>query len=146
MEKKTYSIAIDAPREKVWETLWGDSSYREWTSVFAEGSHVKTDWKKGSKTLFLDGKNQGMVSEIAENKPNEFMSFRHIGMVENGVEDTQSEAVKKWAGAMENYTLKAAEGKTQLLVEMDLDEAHKEYFEKTWPKALDSLKKLAEQN
>jgi uncharacterized protein YndB with AHSA1/START domain len=146
MEKQTYSIDINAPREKVWETLWGDSSYRAWTAAFAEGSHVKTDWKKGSKALFLDGKNQGMVSEIAESKPNEYMSFRHLGMVTDGKEDTESESVKKWAGAMENYTLKADGGKTHLVIDIDIDESHKEYFENTWPKALDSLKRMAEQN
>ena len=55
MEKVTFNIAIDAPREKVWETLWNDSSYREWTSVFSEGSKVETDWQIGGKVLFLDG-------------------------------------------------------------------------------------------
>src|SRR6185503_7209815 len=75
MEKQKFRILIDAPREKVWSTLWDDSTYRAWTAAFTEGSHAKTDWKKGSKVLFLDGKNDGMVSTIAENKPAEYMSI-----------------------------------------------------------------------
>ena len=48
-----------------------------------------------------------MVSEIAENKPNEFISIRHLGYIANGIEDTQSEAIRAWAPAYENYTFVA---------------------------------------
>src|SRR5688572_26468739 len=95
MEKLNFSIDINAPREKVWKVLWDDSSYRKWTSVFMEGSCVETDnWKEGSKVLFLDGKGAGMVSKVAVNKPNEYMSFEHLGEVKDGVEDTSSEKVR----------------------------------------------------
>jgi len=140
-----FSISINAPKEKVWQTLWNDASYRKWTSAFMEGSHAVTDnWKEGSKVLFMDPKGNGMVSTVAANKPNEFMSFKHLGEVKNGVEDTSSDKIKGWAGAMENYTLKGTNGKTELLVEMDITEDFKDYFVKTWPKALDLLKESAE--
>ncbi len=146
MEKKEFKTTINAPKEKVWNILWGNTTYPEWTSVFAEGSRAETDWKKGSKTLFLDGKGNGMVSTIAENKPNEFMSIKHLGFVKNGVEDLNSEKVKEWAGALENYTLKAINGKTELIVDMDITDEYKDYFEKTWPDALKKLKEMAEKN
>ena len=106
METKQFKRTIAAPPEKVWSTLWDDATYREWTSVFAEGSRAETDWKKGSKVLFLDGKGSGMVSTILENKPNEFMSFKHLGIVKDGVEDTTSAETEEWANAVESYTLK----------------------------------------
>lgn len=146
MEKQEFKVAIDAPREKVWDVLWNDSTYRLWTSAFTEGSHVVTDWKKGSKALFLDGKGHGMVSTIAENKPNEYMSIKHLGIVNDGVEDTDSEKVKEWAGALENYTLKSVGGKTELIVDMDVADEFKDYFTETFPKALDKVKQLAEKN
>lgn len=146
MIKLTFNTTIDAPREKVWSVLWNDETYRAWTSAFMEGSYAETDWKQGSKVLFLDGKGEGMVSTVAEARPNEYMSIKHLGMVKDGVEDTTSEEVKKWAGAMENYTLKGVDGKTELLVDMDTTEASREYFEKTWPKALEKLRELAEKN
>ena len=146
MEKTKFSITIDAPREKVWDTLWNDESYRAWTSPFSEGSMAKTDWQKGSKILFLDGKGSGMVSKIADKKPNEFMSFEHLGEIRDGVEDTTSEKVKAWAGAHENYTLKNVDGKTELEVEMDINDEWKDFFANTWPLALDKLKELAEKN
>ncbi|HEX5168399.1 MAG TPA: SRPBCC domain-containing protein [Cyclobacteriaceae bacterium] len=146
MEKQEFKIAIDVPKEKVWNVLWNDSTYREWTSVFSPGSHAETDWKKGSKVLFVDGKGDGMVSMIAEHIPNSFMSFKHLGVVKKGKEDLSSKEVEAWSGAEENYTLKIVNGKTELRVDMDVADEFKEYFNKTWPKALDKLKELAEKN
>lgn len=144
MEKLTFKTSIDAPQEKVWSILWGNTTYPAWTSVFSEGSKAETDWKKGSKVLFLNGSNDGMVSVIAENKAPDFMSIKHLGTVKDGVEDTESEETKTWAGALENYTLKTVNGKTELSVDMDITEEYKGYFLETWPKALEKLKELAE--
>lgn len=145
MEKVQFKITINASREKVWDILWADDSYRAWTSVFSEGSRAETDWKKGSKVLFLDGKGAGMVSRIDDLVPNEFMSFQHLGEVKDGVEDTTSERVQQWSGGRENYTLKSIDGKTELTVDLDMVEEFKEYFTSTFPKAIAKVKELAEQ-
>jgi len=147
MEKINFSATINAPREKVWKVLWDDASYRNWTSAFTEGSYAETDnWKEGSKVLFLNPKGSGMVSMVAKNKPNEFMSFKHLGVVKDGIEDTKSETVQGWAGAMENYTLTDENGTTKLIVDMDSTDEFKDYFLKTWPVALEKVKELAEKN
>ena len=146
MEKQVFKVSIDAPREKVWQILWGENTYPAWTSAFAEGSRVETDWKKGSKALFLGDKNEGMVATIAENKPNEYMSIKHLGTYKDGVEDLDSEQTRQWAGALENYTLKTVSGKTELVVDMDIADEYKDYFITTWPKALEKVKELAEKN
>jgi hypothetical protein len=145
-----YSITINAPREKVWKTLWDNATYKEWTAPFNESSssRAETDWKKGSKVLFLDDKNEGMASEITENIPNEYMGITHKGIVLKGAEDYNSEEAKKWAGSHENYTLKTVNGATELKVEMGGAEIPKEfqdYFANAWPKALNKLKEIAEQ-
>ena len=144
MEKINIKTVINAAPEKIWKVLWDDTTYRKWTSAFSEGSYAETDWKEGSKVLFLDGKGQGMVSRIAENRPNEYMSIEHLGEVKDGVEDTSSDRVKAWAGAHENYTLKKVNGKTELSIDMDITEEFKEMFSQMWPKALDNVKKLSE--
>ena len=69
-----------------------------------------------------------MVSRIAVNRPNKYMSFEHLGEVNNGIEDITSEKVKGWAGAYENYTLKKVNGKTELIVDVDITEELKEMF------------------
>ena len=144
MERKIFEAMINATPQKVWEILWNDETYRQWTAVFAEGSNAKTDWKTGSKVLFLDGQGNGMVSTIGENRAPEFMSIRHLGVIKNGTEDTTSEEVKKWAGAMENYELSAIDGRTHLKVAMDVAEDYEEYFENKWPLALEKVKALSE--
>lgn len=144
MDKINLNIIIDAPREKVWNVLWKDSTYREWTSAFSEGSHAISDFRKGSKVLFLDGAGSGMVSRVADVRPPEFMSFEHLGEVKDGEEDTESEKVKTWAGSKENYTLRDLKDKTELLIEMDIDEEYKDMFQQLWPKALQKLKEVAE--
>ena len=148
MEKLNFSTSINAPKEKVWDILWNDITYRAWTSAFTEGSSAKTDnWKEGTKVLFLDHKGSGMVSMVAANRPNEYMSFKHLGEVKEGMEDTTSEKVKTWAGALENYTLKEANGKTELLIEMSaagMSDEFKDYFLKTFPIALENIKQLSE--
>ena len=57
-----------------------------------------------------------MVSVIAENRPNEFLSITHICNVSRGIDDTDSAAVKAWAPAYENYTLREVEGGTEMAV------------------------------
>ena len=145
MDKLTFTTTIDAPAAHVWRVLFEDATYREWTTEFAEGSYAVTDWKEGSKALFLSGTGEGMVSRVAAHRPNEFLSLEHLGMVKDGVEDLQSAVSEGWAGAHENYTLKPlGDARVELTVEMDTLPAHREYFEKTWPKALGKLKSIAE--
>lgn len=145
MERKEFSTTINSPREKVWKTLWGSETYPAWTAAFAEGSKAITDWEQGSKVLFLNGENEGMVSMIDRKKENELMSFKHIGMVDKeGNEDLESEKVKAWSGALETYRLKDLNESTELIVEMDLEDEYRDYFLKAWPKALRKLKDLAE--
>jgi uncharacterized protein YndB with AHSA1/START domain len=148
MQKLKFSIEINATKEKVWNTMLEDKTYRIWTEAFSKGSHYIGDWSKGSKILFLgpneNGEMGGMVSRIKENKKYEFISIEHIGMVQDGKEDTTSEAIKVWAGALENYTFKDKSGTTEILVEMDSNEEYTEMFEGMWPNALQKLKELAE--
>jgi Activator of Hsp90 ATPase homolog 1-like protein len=148
MQKLNFSIVINATKEKVWDTMLEDKTYREWTEAFSPGSHYVGSWNKGSKILFLGPNEQGvmggMVSRIKENRKHEHISIEHLGMVQDGKEDTTSDEVKQWAGSLENYTFKSLNGKTELLVDMDINDDYKEMFEDMWPKALNKLKELAE--
>ncbi|WKZ71003.1 MAG: SRPBCC domain-containing protein [Melioribacteraceae bacterium] len=148
MIKIKYSITIDASKEKVWHTMLDQETYKLWTEAFSPGSHYVGNWDKGSKIHFLgpdkDGNLGGMVSRIKENRPYEYISIEHLGFFINGKEDTESEAAKSMAGALENYTLIESDGKTEVLVDMDSTEEYEEMFNDMWPKALNKLKELAE--
>jgi len=149
MSKLNFSIVIDAPISKVWDTMLEDKTYRIWTEEFSPGSHYIGNWNQGSKILFLgpsnDGKLAGMVSRIIENKFHKYISIEHLGEVYDGVEDTTSDRVKVWAGALENYTFNNKDGKTELVVDLDINEEFVEMFEGMWPKALQKLKSLCEE-
>ncbi|MFA7245209.1 MAG: SRPBCC domain-containing protein [Candidatus Magasanikbacteria bacterium] len=150
MKKLYFSIFISASREKVWETMLSDSSYREWTKSFNPGgSYYKGDWSQGSKILFLgpnpDGSGEGgMVSRIKENRLYEYISIEHLGIIKNGVEDTTSEEVKKWTPAFENYIFREKDGGTEIVVDIDSNEEYAKMFSEMWTKALQSLKELCE--
>lgn len=144
MKRLKFSIDIHASKQKIWDTLWDDATYRKWTSAFSEGSYAVSDWKEGDKILFLGSTGEGMYSIINSNINNEFMSFKHLGVVKDGIEQPLDEETKKWSGATENYALIENGDLTTLNVELDSTDEHYDYFEKTFPKALAIVKEIAE--
>lgn len=144
MKKRQYSAVINASREKLWNILWNKKSYEEWTSVFAEGSTVVTDWQEGSKVLFVNDKEEGMVAKITKRIDHEYMGLQHLGMVMGGKEIMEGPEVDGWKGAEENYTLTETSGGTSLKVDIDITDDMLGYFDETWPKALEKLKSMAE--
>lgn len=151
MKKLHFSIHINAPQEKVWHATFDKVPYGEWTSIFGPGGSFTGDWSQGSKMVFLgpnpdNGKMGGMVGEIAENRPNEFLSIRHVGIVTDGVEDTESAEARKWTPAFENYTFHEKDGGTDMFVDTDTEDSMVAMFNEKWPKALEKLKEIAERS
>ena len=144
MQRKKYVVQINAPKEKVWEVLWSNDGYRKWTAVFSEGSYAESDWQEGSRIRFLAPGGSGMYSTIVKKEDNRFISFRHDGEMKDGVELPLDDKSRQWAGATENYTLSEDNGRTELVVEMDLTESHETYFDEHFPKGLQIVKELAE--
>lgn len=148
MQKIILAITINASKEKVWETMLGQDTYKEWTKVFNGSSRFEGDWSEGSKILFIgtdeNGKEGGMVSRIAKNIPYEYLSIEHLGILKDGVEDTTSEEAKKWSPSYENYSFKETSFGTEVTVEQDIEEQYAVGFEGMWKQALEDLKKLVE--
>lgn len=148
MNSMQFSITINAPGQKLWNTMLQQETYRIWTAEFCEGSYYEGSWEQGAKIRFLgpDGTG-GMTSVIAENRPYQFISIRHLGIVKNGVEDTESADAKAWASAYENYTFEERGGVTKLKVDiLAVPAVFEQYMTDTWPKALEKLKALCEQH
>ena len=146
MKIMSFSTTIRAPRKKVWDTMLQQETYRIWTAEFGEGSYYEGSWEQGEKIRFLgpDGSG-GMTSVIAENKPCQFISIKHLGIVKNGIDDTESPEAKAWSTACENYTFAERDGNTELKVELSaLPDEFEQYMSETWPKALAKLKSLCE--
>lgn len=140
MRTLKFNMKIDAPKEKVWSSLWEDASYREWTAVFTPGSYAKTDWKEGSRIDFLNPNGNGIWAIIDTMIPNTQMTFRHQGEIKEGKEVEGSE----WLGALESYYLSDENGGTVLNAELQTTEDFQNYFKETFPKAMEALKQIAE--
>jgi len=145
METLSYEIIIDASLQKVWNILWNPDTYTEWTKFFGSGSQMKSDWKVGGKTYFVNAEGAGMVSTIDSlDEPNQII-FKHLGMVDNeGNEDTQSKEVMEWSGCFEKYILIDLEGKTKLHVEVQVDKEWEDHMDKGFKQGLEVVKNLAE--
>lgn len=139
MKTLKFVVKIQAPAAKVWEVLWNDDTYRKWTTVFHEGSHAVSDWKEGSKILFLGPNGDGMFSIIEKKTDNMLMVFKHLGELKNGIE-----TVSDWGEARERYDLTEESGATELTVTLDSVEEFQDYFSDTFPKALDIIKQISE--
>jgi uncharacterized protein YndB with AHSA1/START domain len=151
MASLQFTIEINAPKQKVWEVMFSDQTYRQWTSAFMPGSYYEGSWTKGSAIRFVaadeDGKLNGMASRIAENSPHEFLSIEHVGIVTNGHNDTSSDEAKQWAGSHENYTFSEKNGVTTIRVDLESNTAPQDMLDmmaESWPVALKKLKELAE--
>ena len=142
-----FTKEIKAPAQKVWDTLWNETTYPQWTRPFNPngGSVMQSDWQVGGKTLFLDTKGSGMVSTIrTKNEPYE-MVFEHLGEVIDGNEDTTSEKVKSWAGSLEEYHLSERDGSTTLKASVQTGEEWEEMMNHGFTEGLEIVRKLSEQ-
>lgn len=144
MEHLHFSIHINAPRERVWEVLWGGTTYTQWTRPFGEGGRAETDWKQGSHVHFLSADDEGMYALIERKEENAFMGFKHLGMVQDGKEVPPDASTHDWHGAREEYMLTQRGNGTELVVDMDVRAEDKASFQKMFPDALGIVKDLSE--
>jgi uncharacterized protein YndB with AHSA1/START domain len=145
VKRLQFIAEINAPAEEVFKIMLAPESYKEWTSAFMEGSYYEGKWEQGEKIRFLAPSGQeGMLSEIAELIPNEFVSIRHIGAIQNGKEDTTSAAVREWAPAYENYTFITIPTGTRVVIDQDVPESYERHMTDSWRAGLERLKEICE--
>jgi len=151
MKKLQFKISIHAPVTRIYDFMLGinsKSTYEQWTAMFNPTSTYEGSWDKGNKMLFIGvddkGKKGGMVSRIAENIPNQFVSIQHYGLLKAGKEITEGPEVEKWTNGFENYTFVENNGITEVTVDLDTSEDFVDYMNQTYPKALEKLKEICE--
>jgi len=142
MQKLKFSIEIQAPKEKVWHTLWEDTTFRDWANIIDAGTYMVGEMKEGAEVQFISGSSgYGVTSLIEKLVPNEFVLLSHrADTKESGKEERERE----WTGGQESYSLTERDGATLLTVELDTPPEQVETFEERLPKALARVKELAE--
>lgn len=149
METISHTIEINATAEEIWEILWDQKTYSEWTQFFCEGENnggsYESDWKVGGRTVFLDSTGQnGMISTIQSlNEPYEVV-FKHLGYIQDGKEITDSKEIEEWSGAQEKYFLTKLEDYTKLQGELQTMSEYAENMKNGFVKGFERVKKLAE--
>ena len=141
-----YETKINASKQKVWSVLWSEDTYPVWAAVFAEGSMATSSWEEGSSILFTDGNNSGMYSTIEKKMMNTQMTFKHIGMLKDGVKLPLDADSEQWSGSMEDYQLEEHNGITDLKVQLISTEVFASYLEDKFTDALQKIKELSEQS
>ena len=142
MQKMQFSIKIEASKAKVWKTLWGDKTFRDWGNIIDEGLYMVGEMKEGNEVQFISSvSGYGVTSMIEKLTPNEFVSFRQMADTK---ESGEQEREKEWTGGTESYELVEKNGMTSLTVNIDVPPGQKETFRIRFPKALERVKNLSE--
>ncbi|MDO5636616.1 MAG: SRPBCC domain-containing protein [Myroides sp.] len=151
MKRLKFTTTINASAQKVYDNMLGltnKETYNQWVAVFNPTSTFEGSWEKGSKIYFVgydeNGNKAGMVSEIVEHIPAEFVSVRHYGFLQDGKEITTGELVEKRSGGFENYTFSETNEITTVTVDLDTIDEYLDYFSESYPKALVALKNSVE--
>ncbi|MCF2490663.1 DinB family protein [Dyadobacter sp. CY347] len=138
------SIEVNAPKEQVWKTLISGDKNKIWFNAFSEGTQAQTDWQVGSKAIFMDESKNGIVGIIKVNKPAEELVTEYNGVINEGVENYDTEEAHSMNGFQEIYRLKEENGVTQLDIQCDMGADYFEMMSDAWEHALVIVKELAE--
>jgi len=138
------SIDIEATPEQVWNTLTGDSLNRQWYAAFSEGTYAETDWSPGSKAIFKDTTNCGMIGHVAKIDLHKKLVIEMDGQLVHGEEDYTSDIAQQIKGGQESYMLSPLGAGTRLDIKQDMGEEYYERMSATWDKALKLIKDISE--
>lgn len=141
MKEMQFQVDIRAAKEKVWNILWQDQTFREWAGIIDPGTYMVGELKEGNELQFISGNGYGVTSLVEELTPNEFLLLRHQADTQDS---GKQEREKEWTGGKESYTLTEKDGTTTLTAAFDVPPEMEEYFKTNYPKALGRVKELAE--
>jgi uncharacterized protein YndB with AHSA1/START domain len=141
MKEMQFTIEISATKEKVWDTLWQDETFREWAGIIDPGTHMVGDLKEGNELQFISENGYGVTSLVEKLTANEFLLLRHSADTQD---EGKREREKEWTGGAESYSLSEKDSTTTLTTTFDVPPEMEEYFKVNYPKALERVKVLAE--
>lgn len=147
MIKKQFTIAINAPVQKVRYNMTSPEWYKKRTADFnPAGSWFEGNWSQWSEMRFV-GPNPDkpediwwMLATVEVNNLFSFISLHHTAEINNWEIRTDSER----KDAHENYSFSEKDWVTTVTVDIDLTESMDEYMSDAWPKALNALKEMSE--
>lgn len=142
MNELQFSIEINAPTARVWDTLWQDETFRDWASIIDPETYMVGDLQEGNELQFISAASgYGVTSRVEKLVVGKFLRLRHRA-------DTQDDGKRaredEWTGGEESYSLAEKDDTTTLTVAFDVPPEMEEMFRVNYPKALARVKVLAE--
>lgn len=142
MKEMQFRVEINASKERVWDILWQDETFRQWASIIDPETYMVGELKEGNEVQFISSASgYGVTSLVEKLTPGEFLLLRHSADTQ---EEGKRERAQEWTGGAESYSLAEKDGATTLTVAFDVPPEQKEYFKANYPKALELVKVLAE--
>ncbi|MBE0601310.1 MAG: SRPBCC domain-containing protein [Firmicutes bacterium] len=144
MKPLTFSLSIQAAAHRVWQTLWEDASFRNWSSLIDEGTYMQGDLRQGQEVQFLSSVNgYGVTALVEALVPDAFVQFRYQADTQGGGQQTRE---NQWTGGTEQYILQEQKSGILLTLKMDVPPDLIQTMQSRVPKALDRIKALAERS
>jgi uncharacterized protein YndB with AHSA1/START domain len=141
MKEMQFKVEINAAKERVWNTLWQDETFRGWAGIIDPGTYMVGELKEGNEVQFISSNGYGVTSLVENLTPNEFLLLRHqADTQDNGVRERE----KEWTGGKESYSLTEEDDVTTLTATFDVPSEMEAYFKDNYPKALERVKEMAE--
>lgn len=142
MKQMQFTVDINASKQRVWDTLWQDKTFRDWAGLIDPRTYMVGELKQGNEVQYISAENgYGVTSLVQELIPNEFLLLKHqLDTQDSGKQERE----KEWTGGEESYRLTGNNGATSLTATFDVPPEMEDYFNVHYPKALDRVKVLAE--
>ncbi len=142
MKEVEFAVDIRADRARVWDVLWQDATFRDWSGLIDPGTYMKGELKEGSEVEFISAVNgYGVTSLVDKLIDGEYVLLKHQADTQNNGQDDRE---KEWTGGNESYALAENGDVTTLTVAYDIPPSQEEYFAVHFPQALERIKTLAE--
>lgn len=143
MKEMQFVVEIHALREKVWNTLWQDETFREWAGIIDPGTYMVGELKQGNEVQYISGNGYGVTSLVEVLQPDEFLLLKHSADTQD---EGKRERANEWTGGKESYRLTEKDGAVMLVATVDVPLEMEDYFATNYPKALELVKVLAEES
>ena len=143
MNKMQFVVEINATKQKVWDTLWQDTTFRQWAGIIDPGTYMVGDLQQGNEVQYISANGFGVTSLVEKLVVGEFLLLKHRADTQD---QGKQERKNEWTGGQESYSLDEKDGTTTLTVAFDVPPELEGYFAINFPKALERVKVLTERS
>lgn len=78
MKELQFQVEINATKEKVWDTLWQDETFRKWAGIIDPGTYMVGELKEGSGVQYISAENgYGVTSLVEKVRHAEYLMLKH---------------------------------------------------------------------